>query len=94
MAGGGAKAGRDLWGGHFGADTAPLMQQINASIGFDKRLWCHDIAGSAAHARMLAARGIITEASQFSRQMAPRKAWRRLNSCSSCLYGGADMLDT
>ncbi len=62
MAGGGAKAGRDLWGGHFGADTAPLMQQINASIGFDKRLWRQDIAGSMAHARMLAVKGIITEA--------------------------------
>src|SRR5829696_315068 len=54
--------GRDLWGGgHFGTDPAPLMQQINASIGFDKRLWREDIAGSKAHARMLAACGIITE---------------------------------
>ncbi len=38
------------------------MQQINASIGFDKRLWPHDIVGSKAHARMLAAQGIITAA--------------------------------
>jgi argininosuccinate lyase len=57
-----AKGGRDLWGAHFAADPAPLMEQINASIGFDKRLWAHDLAGSRAHARMLAATGIVTEA--------------------------------
>ncbi len=38
------------------------MQEINASIGFDKRLWQQDIAGSKAHARMLAAQAIISEA--------------------------------
>ena len=38
------------------------MQRINASIGFDKRLWAQDIAGSIAHARMLADQGIITAA--------------------------------
>lgn len=57
-----AGGARELWGGgHFEAGPAPLMEQINASIGFDKRLWAQDIAGSAAHARMLAACGIITE---------------------------------
>ena len=53
------KGGRSLWGGHFASDPAPLMTQINASIGFDKRLYAQDIAGSMAHARMLAAVGII-----------------------------------
>ncbi len=38
------------------------MQRINASIGFDKRLWAQDIMGSIAHARMLADQGIITAA--------------------------------
>ncbi len=56
------KAARDLWGGHFAGGPAPLMEQINASIDFDKRLWAHDVAGSIAHARMLAAAGIIAEA--------------------------------
>lgn len=56
------RTARQLWGGHFEADAAPLMQRINASIGFDRRLWAQDIAGSMAHARMLAARGIISEA--------------------------------
>jgi argininosuccinate lyase len=55
-----AKGGRSLWGGHFETGPAPLMAQINASIGFDKRLHAHDVAGSMAHARMLAAAGIIT----------------------------------
>jgi argininosuccinate lyase len=57
-----ATGGRTLWGGHFDSDPAPLMAQINASIGFDKRLYAQDIAGSAAHARMLAAAGMLTAA--------------------------------
>ncbi len=52
----------DLWGGRFDGRPAPLMVRLNASIGFDKRLWRHDIAGSRAHARMLAAVGLIAEA--------------------------------
>ncbi|MFN6999663.1 argininosuccinate lyase [Elioraea tepidiphila] len=51
-----------LWGGRFAAGPAAIMQEINASIGFDRRMWRQDIAGSKAHAAMLAARGIITEA--------------------------------
>jgi argininosuccinate lyase len=51
-----------LWGGHFAEGPAPLMEQINASIGFDKRLYAHDIAGSKAHATMLAATGILSAA--------------------------------
>ncbi|MGI9509669.1 MAG: argininosuccinate lyase, partial [Geminicoccaceae bacterium] len=41
-----AQKGVDLWGGHFADGPAPLMEQINASIGFDKRLYAHDLAGS------------------------------------------------
>jgi len=52
----------DLWGGHFAEAPAPLMEQINASIGFDKRLAAHDIAGSEAHARMLAEVGLLSAA--------------------------------
>jgi argininosuccinate lyase len=37
----------------------PAFQALNASIGFDRRLWPHDLAQSRAHARMLAARGVI-----------------------------------
>ncbi len=54
--------GVDLWGGHFEQGPAPLMEQINASIGFDKRLYAQDIAGSCAHARMLVATGLLSAA--------------------------------
>jgi argininosuccinate lyase len=55
------RGGLDLWGGHFERGPAPLMEQINASIGFDKRLYAHDIAGSLAHARMLHAIGVLED---------------------------------
>jgi argininosuccinate lyase len=60
-----APSGRDanaLWGGRFAGGPAAIMQEINASIGFDQRMWRQDIAGSRAHAAMLAACGIISEA--------------------------------
>ncbi len=49
-----------MWGGRFGQGPGAVMQEINASIPFDKRLWQEDIAGSKAHADMLAACGIIS----------------------------------
>jgi argininosuccinate lyase len=48
-----------MWGGRFSAGPDAIMQAINASIDFDKRLAPQDIAGSRAHAAMLAAAGII-----------------------------------
>jgi argininosuccinate lyase len=48
------------WGGRFATGPADIMQRINASIGFDAKLWRQDIAGSRAHAAMLAHTGIIT----------------------------------
>jgi argininosuccinate lyase len=47
------------WGGRFRTSASALMAQINASIGFDKRLWREDIAGSKAHAAMLRDQSII-----------------------------------
>jgi argininosuccinate lyase len=52
-------AANQLWGGRFAQGPAAIMERINASIGFDKRLAAQDIAGSKAHAAMLAAQGII-----------------------------------
>ncbi len=49
----------EMWGGRFAEGPAAIMQEINASIGFDKRLAAQDIRGSMAHAEMLAAQGII-----------------------------------
>ncbi|WP_395816510.1 argininosuccinate lyase [Devosia sp.] len=51
-----------MWGGRFSSGPDAIMEEINASIGFDHRLYRQDIAGSIAHARMLAQSGILTEA--------------------------------
>lgn len=51
-----------IWGGRFDAAPSELLQRINASIGFDQKLAQEDIAGSKAHAQMLAAQGIISAA--------------------------------
>ena len=51
-----------MWGGRFAAGPETVMEAINASIGFDKRLAPQDVAGSKAHAEMLAAAGIISKA--------------------------------
>ncbi|ABQ29965.1 MULTISPECIES: argininosuccinate lyase [Acidiphilium] len=56
----GTQPSRLQWGGRFAAGPASVMQAINASIGFDQRLWREDIEGSLAHAGMLAAMGIIS----------------------------------
>ena len=50
-----------MWGGRFAAGPDAIMEAINASIGFDKRLARQDIEGSRAHAAMLAAQGIISD---------------------------------
>ncbi len=50
-----------MWGGRFAAGPDAIMEAINASIGFDRRLAAQDIEGSRAHAAMLAATGIITD---------------------------------
>lgn len=49
-----------MWGGQFTHAPAELLAKINASIGFDKRLYKQDIAGSIAHAQMLSAQKIIS----------------------------------
>jgi len=51
-----------MWGGRFDGGVDQIMEAINASIGFDRRLYAQDIAGSRAHAAMLARVGILTEA--------------------------------
>ncbi|TPQ52830.1 argininosuccinate lyase [Prosthecomicrobium hirschii] len=48
-----------MWGGRFSSGPDAVMEEINASIGFDKKLYAQDIRGSKAHAAMLAAQGII-----------------------------------
>lgn len=50
-----------LWGGRFEAGVAQVTQEFGASLPVDKHLYRQDIAGSKAHAKMLAARGIISQ---------------------------------
>jgi argininosuccinate lyase len=56
------KPANRMWGGRFSASPAEIMEEINASIGFDKRLAPQDIRASKAHAAMLADAGIIDAA--------------------------------
>ena len=49
-----------IWGGRFASGPTQLMQEINASISYDKTLYRQDIAGSIAHAEMLADQNILT----------------------------------
>ncbi len=50
-----------LWGGRFTKETNELVNNFNASISFDQKFYRHDIIGSIAHAKMLGAKGIISE---------------------------------
>lgn len=50
-----------LWGGRFTQNTSKIMEEFNASITFDKRMYREDIEGSSAHCKMLAKQGIISE---------------------------------
>ncbi len=56
-----ASTANTMWGGRFAAGPDAIMEAINASIGFDQRLYAQDIRGSRAHAAMLAAQGIISD---------------------------------
>ncbi len=49
-----------MWGGRFATGPAAIMEEINASIDFDRALYVQDIDGSVAHATMLARTGIIS----------------------------------
>jgi argininosuccinate lyase len=49
-----------MWGGRFTSGPGAIMEEINASIDFDRHLYRQDIAASKAHADMLAKQGIIT----------------------------------
>ena len=53
------QASNQMWGGRFGSGPDAIMEEINASIDFDRKLYAQDIRGSLAHAAMLAKTGII-----------------------------------
>ena len=57
----GADAPNRMWGGRFDASPDAVMEAINASVDFDRRLYAEDIAGSVAHVAMLAKQGIVSQ---------------------------------
>jgi len=52
---------KKMWSGRFSASASNLLDQFNASIMYDRKLYREDIEGSLAHAQMLAKQGILTE---------------------------------
>jgi argininosuccinate lyase len=54
------KTSHSLWGGRYAEGPGAIMREINASIGFDRKMWRQDIRGSLAHAAMLRHVGIIS----------------------------------
>ncbi|XP_028518420.1 argininosuccinate lyase isoform X2 [Exaiptasia diaphana] len=55
------KEGKKLWGGRFSGDTDPVMEEFNASIGFDNRMWKEDLQGSQAYIRAIHSVGLVTK---------------------------------
>ena len=55
-----AGSANEMWGGRFGEGPDAIMEAINASIGFDRRMARQDVEASRAHAAMLAAQGILS----------------------------------
>ena len=74
------KTANKQWGGRFTSGPSAIMEQINASIGFDKNLWKQDIQGSIAHAEMLAKQKIISEADKNSIHQGLREIEREIQS--------------
>ncbi len=56
-----SKPANKMWGGHYEYAPDEVLQKINASISFDKKLYKQDIQGSIAHAKMLAKTGILSK---------------------------------
>jgi argininosuccinate lyase len=50
-----------MWGGRFAEGPDAIMEEINASIDYDRKLYRQDIAGSKAHVAMLSAQGIVSQ---------------------------------
>ena len=81
------KTSNQMWGGRFASGPAAIMEAINASIGFDRKLYAQDIRGSLAHAEMLAQTGIISKKDQ-------REIARGLNTILSEIERGEFQFST
>ena len=69
-----------LWGGGYGEATHPLVQKLNASVHFDKRLAYDDVVGSIAHATMLRDQNLLSEADYVAIVGGLRAIWRDIHS--------------
>ena len=69
-----------MWGGRFAEGPSAVMEAINASIDFDKRMAAEDIAGSRAHAAMLARQGIINQEDQVAIDAGLDQIWAEIES--------------
>ena len=70
----------EAWSALFSEPMSDLVKRYTASVFFDKRLWQADIAGSLAHAEMLAAQGIIAAADHASIQRGMAQITQEINS--------------
>ena len=68
----------------------PLFARINASIGFDRRLWREDIEGSRAHAAGLARAGVISAEERAELDARPRARRRRARGAASSTFRDDD----
>ncbi|MXQ11576.1 argininosuccinate lyase [Microvirga makkahensis] len=71
-----------MWGGRFSSSPSALMEAINASIDFDRRLYAQDIQGSIAHSAMLATQGIIAESDRDAIHQGLRQVLSEIESGS------------
>lgn len=82
MSGDGTQPSAKLWGGRFSRPTDALVDELNASIGFDQRFARHDIAGSIAHSRMLARQQIISPDDQAEIERGLKQVWTEIQAGS------------
>jgi argininosuccinate lyase len=74
------KSSNKMWGGRFSTGPDAIMEAINASIDFDKRLGAHDIESSIAHVNMLGATGILNKSDVSAIKVGLEEILDELNS--------------
>jgi argininosuccinate lyase len=77
-----SQAQHSLWGGRYAEGPGAIMREINASIGFDRKMWRQDIRGSLAHAAMLAHVGIISAEDEAAIRQGLEEIGREIDSGS------------
>jgi argininosuccinate lyase len=68
------------WGGRFEKSPGKFLTEFGASLPVDRRMWAEDIRGSIAHARMLAAQGVISQADADAIEGGLSEIYREINA--------------